>query len=185
VLPAGVKFCLARRFFEKKPSLTGCVAFEDTRCFEIPVLSTCRSFYPPHEVKSSLPALKPMPLASANIPKPHSAPDPNPRYGGVAIGLHWLIAIAIIGSSSLGFYMSDLPLSPQKLKSYSWHKWAGVTIFLCVLFRLVWPRWSLQTPPLMATQTPPGRTVEIVMQLAVVDRCIETQRVGDFDYVTA
>jgi len=25
------------------------------------------------------------------------------------------------------------------------------------------PRWPLQTPPLMATQTPPGRTVEIVM----------------------
>jgi cytochrome b561 len=80
-------------------------------------------------------------------PTPPSARDTNTRYGGVAIGLHWLIAIAILGSFSLGFYMSDLPLSPQKLKFYSWHKWAGVTIFLCVLVRLVW-RLSHRPPEL-------------------------------------
>jgi cytochrome b561 len=83
-------------------------------------------------------------------PKPPSTPGPDIRYGGVAIGLHWLIAIAIIGSFSLGFYMSDLPLSPQKLKFYSWHKWAGVTIFLFVLFRLVW-RLSHRPPELPDT----------------------------------
>jgi hypothetical protein len=32
------------------------------------------------------------------------------------------------------------------------------------------PRWSLQTPPLMATQTPPGRIVEIVMQSIAAGR---------------
>ncbi len=80
-------------------------------------------------------------------PKPPSTPGPDTRYGVVAIGLHWLIAIAIIGSFSLGFYMSDLPLSPQKLKFYSWHKWAGVTIFLCVLVRLLW-RLSHRPPEL-------------------------------------
>ena len=83
-------------------------------------------------------------------PKPPSNSCPDKRYGGVAIGLHWLIAIAIIGSFSLGFYMSDLPLSPQKLKFYSWHKWAGVTIFLFVLFRLVW-RLSHRPPELPDT----------------------------------
>ena len=88
-----------------------------------------------------------MPHASTNIPAPPSAPEPDTRYGGVAIGLHWLIAIAIIFSFSLGFYMSDLPLSPQKLKFYSWHKWAGVTIFLCVLVRLLW-RLSHRPPEL-------------------------------------
>ena len=91
-----------------------------------------------------------MPHASTNIPTLPSAPEHDTRYGGVAIGLHWLIAIAIIGSFSLGFYMSDLPLSPQKLKFYSWHKWAGVTIFLCVLFRLVW-RLSHRPPELPDT----------------------------------
>jgi cytochrome b561 len=34
--------------------------------------------------------------------------------------------------------MHDLPLSPDKLKLYSWHKWAGVTAFLLLAFRLLW-----------------------------------------------
>jgi cytochrome b561 len=91
-----------------------------------------------------------MSTANTKSPTPPSASEPDTRYGGVAIGLHWLIAIAIIGSFSLGFYMSDLPLSPQKLKFYSWHKWAGVTIFLCVLVRLVW-RLSHRPPTLPDT----------------------------------
>lgn len=59
-------------------------------------------------------------------------------YTRTAIGLHWLVAIAILTSFAVGLYMHDLPLSPSKLIIYSWHKWAGVTIFLLVLFRLVW-----------------------------------------------
>jgi cytochrome b561 len=61
-----------------------------------------------------------------------------PRYTHLAITLHWLIAIAIIGTFAVGLYMHELPLSPQKLKIYSWHKWAGVTIFLFVVLRLGW-----------------------------------------------
>jgi cytochrome b561 len=76
---------------------------------------------------------------------PHSATS----YTRVAIGLHWLIAFAIIGSFSLGLYMHELPLSPQKLKFYSWHKWAGVTIFLCVMLRLGW-RLAHRPPELPA-----------------------------------
>ncbi len=64
-----------------------------------------------------------------------SHPD---NYTRTAIGLHWLIAIAIVATFGVGIYMHDLPLTPEKLKIYSWHKWAGVTIFLLVLFRLVW-----------------------------------------------
>ena len=72
------------------------------------------------------------------------APDSGARYTRVAIALHWLIAFALIGSFSVGLYMVDLPLSPQKLRIYSWHKWAGVTIFLCVVLRL---GWRLRHPP--------------------------------------
>jgi cytochrome b561 len=59
-------------------------------------------------------------------------------YTRTAIGLHWLVAVAIIGTFSLGIYMHELPLSPDKLKLYSWHKWVGVSIFLLVLARIVW-----------------------------------------------
>jgi cytochrome b561 len=60
------------------------------------------------------------------------------RYTRTAIYLHWLMALAIVGTFGVGLYMHDLPLSPGKLKIYSWHKWAGVTIFLLVMLRLVW-----------------------------------------------
>lgn len=63
---------------------------------------------------------------------------PTSRYTATAIHLHWLVALALIGTFSLGLYMHELPLSPTKLKLYSWHKWAGVTIFLLVLVRLAW-----------------------------------------------
>lgn len=63
---------------------------------------------------------------------------PHTRYTATAIRLHWLIALALIATFSLGLYMHELPLSPTKLKLYSWHKWAGVSIFLLVLVRLAW-----------------------------------------------
>lgn len=68
------------------------------------------------------------------------------RYTPVAMGLHWLIAFIILATLSLGLYMSDLPLSPTKLRYYSWHKWAGVTVFLLVVVRALW-RFTHVPPP--------------------------------------
>lgn len=62
----------------------------------------------------------------------------NARYTATAKWLHWIMAIALVGIFSLGFYMHDLPFSPIKLKLYSWHKWAGVCIFGLVFVRLAW-----------------------------------------------
>ena len=60
------------------------------------------------------------------------------KYTSTAIALHWLMAIGLIGLFAFGLYMADLPLSPAKLRYYSWHKWAGVTLFLLVFVRLAW-----------------------------------------------
>lgn len=60
------------------------------------------------------------------------------RYTETAIYLHWLIAFLLLGLFAVGLYMNDLPLSPWKLQIYSWHKWAGVTVFLLVLIRISW-----------------------------------------------
>lgn len=62
----------------------------------------------------------------------------NERYTPTAIGLHWLIALLIFAAFPLGLYMHDLPLSPTKLKLFSYHKWIGVTIFMLALIRLWW-----------------------------------------------
>src|SRR5690606_7305620 len=60
------------------------------------------------------------------------------RYTRTAIFLHWLVALGLVGTFALGFYMQDLPLSPGKLKLYSWHKWAGVTLLALIVMRLAW-----------------------------------------------
>ncbi|OYT91864.1 MAG: cytochrome b [Burkholderiales bacterium PBB3] len=60
------------------------------------------------------------------------------RYSTVAILLHWLLALGLIGMFTLGSYMADLPFSPWRLKLYNWHKWAGVTILILSALRLVW-----------------------------------------------
>ena len=60
------------------------------------------------------------------------------RYSGTAIALHWLLALALIGSFMVGVYMVDLPVSPQRLKLYNWHKWAGICILALSGLRLLW-----------------------------------------------
>lgn len=60
------------------------------------------------------------------------------RYTRTAILLHWLLGLALLGSFCVGLYMSDLPLSPQRLKLFNWHKWAGITILALSLLRLAW-----------------------------------------------
>ena len=67
----------------------------------------------------------------------NTAPAPN-RYTATAIALHWLLALALVGIFSVGLYMADLPFSPQRLKLYNWLKWAGVTILMLSVVRLLW-----------------------------------------------
>ncbi len=68
------------------------------------------------------------------------------RYTRPAIALHWIVAMMLVGSFSLGLYMSDLPISPWKLQYFSWHKWNGITILALALLRLLW-RLTHPAPP--------------------------------------
>ena len=74
----------------------------------------------------------------------------NTRYTHTAITIHWLIALLIFATFPLGVYMHDLPLSPQKLQLYSYHKWIGVTVFMLAIIRLSW-RVTHRPPPLPDT----------------------------------
>jgi cytochrome b561 len=60
------------------------------------------------------------------------------RYTRTAVALHWLLALMIVGALGLGAYMTNLPLSPQRLKLTNWHKWAGMTILALSALRLLW-----------------------------------------------
>jgi len=78
--------------------------------------------------------------AEADIAAPAPVPMPvlKTRYDGVAMAFHWVLAIAIIGTFSVGWYMADLPFSMTRLKLFNWHKWAGVTILALSALRLLW-----------------------------------------------
>jgi cytochrome b561 len=61
------------------------------------------------------------------------------RYGLIAMGLHWLIATAILAMLALGALMTDVsPASPLKFTLYQWHKSVGITILALSLVRLGW-----------------------------------------------
>lgn len=77
---------------------------------------------------------------------PRSAPA---RYTRTAIALHWVVGLAIVAVFCVGWYMTGLPFSPQRLKLYNWHKWAGVTILALSVLRLVW-RLTHRPPALPA-----------------------------------
>ena len=65
-------------------------------------------------------------------------------YTRTAKTLHWLTAVLVITLFGLGWTMVPLPLSPEKLQLYGWHKWIGVTVFTLTALRLL---WRLRHPP--------------------------------------
>lgn len=75
------------------------------------------------------------------------SPAASSRYHGVAIALHWILALALALIFGMGLYMTELPFSPQRLKLYNWHKWAGVVILALSLLRLLW-RFTHRPPAL-------------------------------------
>jgi cytochrome b561 len=60
------------------------------------------------------------------------------RWGGVSIGLHWLIFLLVVGMGTVGLIMTDLPTSPFKVQVYALHKSFGLTVFALTLLRMLW-----------------------------------------------
>ena len=89
--------------------------------------------------------------------------DPVARYTRTAVALHWLLALMILGSFAVGFYMADLPVSPARLKLINWHKWTGVTILALSALRLLWRlthRPPADLPEVMGAASPRMRFVD-------------------------
>lgn len=68
------------------------------------------------------------------------------RYTAPAMLMHWLLALLILGSLGVGYAMTGMPFSPQRLKLYNWHKWAGMVILTLSALRLLW-RLTHRPPP--------------------------------------
>jgi cytochrome b561 len=79
-----------------------------------------------------------MTLPTANETPPRATAAPARRYTHTAIVLHWVLGIALVALLGVGLYMTGLPFSPQRLKLYNWHKWAGVSLLALSALRLLW-----------------------------------------------
>ena len=60
------------------------------------------------------------------------------RYGAVAQGFHWLVALLVIGMLAMGLWMDGLKAGPDKLNIYALHKSVGITVLALVVLRLIW-----------------------------------------------
>lgn len=70
------------------------------------------------------------------------------KYTSVAIWLHWVVGIAILGQLALGVYMGDIPKdTPDRSWYFNLHKSIGVTLAIFIVLRIIW-RLSHRPPPL-------------------------------------
>lgn len=65
------------------------------------------------------------------------------RYGLVAIVMHWLVALTVLGLAVLGLWMVDLSyFSPYYRVGPFWHKSIGIALFAVLIVRLLWQFFS-------------------------------------------
>jgi cytochrome b561 len=71
------------------------------------------------------------------------------HYTRTAVALHWLIAALILAGLFMGWTMTDMAISPLRVRIYNYHKWVGVTVLTLAVFRLAW-RLTHRAPALPA-----------------------------------
>lgn len=75
-------------------------------------------------------------------------------YGLIAITLHWLVAVVVVGLFALGWWMVDLGYyNPWYNRAPAIHKAVGILLFAVLAGRLLW-RWVNPRP------RPQGRPLE-------------------------
>tara|TARA_R110000824_G_scaffold118960_19_gene272586 strand:+ start:6568 stop:7164 length:597 start_codon:yes stop_codon:yes gene_type:complete len=73
------------------------------------------------------------------------------RFGLVAKGFHWLVALLFATQIGIGVAITNLALThPWTFPLYQWHKSLGALVFVLVVLRLGW-RWLDRAPDLPDT----------------------------------
>ena len=96
---------------------------------------------------------------------------PAERYSTTAIVLHWLIAVAIVALTALGWWMQAIPKEPvgPRADAYNLHKSIGLAVLLLLLARLGWRamRGKPQLPPLPLWQARAANAVHALLYLGM------------------
>ncbi|AHG63532.1 cytochrome b [Advenella mimigardefordensis] len=76
-----------------------------------------------------------------------------PRYTRVAMALHWLVALCLIGQFVLGWYLEGIPRGvPDRSYFVNIHKSTGMLIGLLILLRIGWR--LAHRPPVLPASVP-------------------------------
>jgi cytochrome b561 len=76
------------------------------------------------------------------------------KYSGIAIGLHWLMALGVFAALGIGLTMKQAHVAPKLMfQLFQLHKSIGVTLLLLVVLRLAWR--ALRRPPPLPETVPP------------------------------
>lgn len=87
-------------------------------------------------------------------PEPMQPDQSTQRYTGVAIFLHWVMALGIGALAAMGLVMVHVKLEPLRLfQLYQLHKSIGITVLLAAALRLGW-RLAHRPPPLPDAMPP-------------------------------
>ena len=109
------------------------------------------------------------------------------EYGSLAKGLHWLVAIGIVGLIALGLQQAGMERGPEKTEIRSLHGSIALLVLLLMSVRLVW-RWLNKVPAhpeglpgwqkLSATVVHWGIYVAVFVQLVSGAMTVATNGVG-------
>ena len=73
------------------------------------------------------------------------------HYGLVTIILHWLVALAVIGLFSLGYWMVDLGYYDEWYKKGpDLHRSFGILLFVIMIFRVIWRKKQVKVASLVS-----------------------------------
>ncbi|MEO5347290.1 MAG: cytochrome b [Magnetococcus sp. YQC-9] len=73
--------------------------------------------------------------------------QPPLRYDPIARGLHWVMALLVLGMVGLGFYAANLnPNDPFSQRAFFWHRSFGMLVLLLAIIRIAW-RYHHPSPP--------------------------------------
>ncbi|MGO2479527.1 MAG: cytochrome b [Pseudoalteromonas sp.] len=94
-------------------------------------------------------------------------------YGWVAITLHWLMAVMVVGLFGLGLYMVELTYYDSWYRgSMDLHKSIGITLVILLIFRFFWRVLGTNPEPIAGGSTRLNKVAKTAHVLLYILLCI-------------
>lgn len=84
------------------------------------------------------------------------------QWGLVSKTLHWLISGLIFTLIGLGWTLKVMPLTPQKIDLYYWHKSLGILVLVLIIARIAWLKVSPGPDPVPGLSSWERRAAKLI-----------------------